>query len=319
MSARPRAPSAPASLVLLGHPVSHSLSPVFQQAALDAAGLAVRYEARDVAPDALTFMLRELALCGAAGNVTIPHKEAVFGQCVHVTDLARRVGAVNTFWYSATGELTGHNTDVAGAAEAIRAVLPVSQSEQAAPIRVALLGAGGSALSVIIALEQWNVQELVIFSRTESRAASLAGRCTFSARVAESAELAVQHADLVINTTPIGLHDDRMPASPQALTPHAAVLDLVYRRGETAWVNRCRERGHRAEDGLRMLVEQGAAAFACWFARSPDRNAMWASLEPRPSSLSTALADQPVAVHPADAQHESRPSPLVSPSPPDSI
>ncbi len=305
----PRASVSPSALVLLGHPVAHSLSPLFQQAALTAAGLEVQYRARDVPPESLTAALHQLALSHTAGNVTIPHKEAVFAQCVHHTDMARRVGAVNTFWFSPAGELTGHNTDVAGVTQAIRALLGDTPRDTSrdkpravphaatttglhsesdahgaapAPLRVALLGAGGSAMSVVVALEQWNVRELVVFSRTASRAQSLAARCTYPARVARSADDAVQHADLVINTTPIGLHDDLMPVSPNSLMPHACALDLVYRRGETPWVNACRERGLRAEDGLRMLVEQGAAAFECWFAQPPDRDAMWAVLEPRP-------------------------------------
>lgn len=318
-------PAARTLLVLLGHPVAHSLSPVFQQAALNAANLAVRYEARDTPPAALAVTLQELATLRIAGNVTIPHKESVFAQCVHLTDVARRVGAVNTFWFSPTGELTGHNTDVAGVTEAIRAVLPaapsLSHSDPSArpPLRVALLGAGGSALSVVVALEQWNVQELVIFSRTTSRADSLAKRCPYPALVVHSAERAVQHADLVVNTTPIGLQEDRMPVSPQALTAHACALDLVYRRGETPWVNACRERGHRAEDGLRMLVEQGAAAFACWFARDPDRDAMWAALEPRPYRHAHASANPPqvpqVPQVPQPANPPHVPQPVHQPDP----
>ena len=303
----PRASTPPSALVLLGHPVAHSLSPLFQQAALTAAGLAVQYLARDVPPQGLTAALRELSRSKTAGNVTIPHKEAVFAQCVHLTDMAQRVGAVNTFWFSPSGELTGHNTDVEGVTQAIRALIGAAASPSPyngpqaaaktsahssspsdgaarAPIRVALLGAGGSAMSVVVALEQWNVSELVLFSRTASRAMSLASRCTYPARVADSAHDAVQHADLVINTTPIGLHDDFTPVSPHSLAPHACALDLVYRRGETPWVHACRNRGLQAEDGLRMLVEQGAAAFACWFAQPPDRDAMWDVLEPRPYS-----------------------------------
>ncbi len=275
----PHAPHAPVALVLLGHPVSHSLSPVFQQAALNAAGLDVRYQARDVAPAALSAALLELAASRTAGNVTIPHKEAVFAECMHHTDMATRVGAVNTFWFTQHGELTGHNTDVAGAVAAIRAVL---NTTAASPIRVALLGAGGSAMSIIVALEAWDVQELVICARTPARAQALAARCAYPARAESDVEAAVAHADLVINTTPIGLHDNEYPVSPYALSAHASVLDLVYRRGETAWVNACRKRGHRAEDGVRMLVEQGAAAFESWYAREPDRDAMWASLELRP-------------------------------------
>src|SRR5512133_543870 len=103
----------PGRLVLLGHPVSHSLSPRFQNAALRAAGIPLRYEALDVAPDALAATLSELAGQHACGNVTIPHKEGVAALCVRRSALAQRCGAVNTFWHE-DGDLVGDNTDVGG-------------------------------------------------------------------------------------------------------------------------------------------------------------------------------------------------------------
>jgi len=270
----------PTQLFLLGHPVAHSLSPLFQQAALDAAGFAVPYTARDTVPGALAATLQELADSGAAGNVTIPHKEAVAEACARLTAVAQQVGAVNTFWHDERGALVGHNTDVAGSYAAMLAVLPASVRTDA-PMRVALLGAGGSAASVIVALRQFTNATLRIAARSPARAESLVQRLGARAVVVADARSAVVHADLVINATPIGLRDDALPVPPDALAPHASVLDLVYKRGETAWVRACRERGHRAEDGLRMLVEQGAAAFEAWFGVPPDRDAMWRVLEPR--------------------------------------
>ncbi len=276
----------PTQLFLLGHPVAHSLSPVFQQAALDAAGLAVRYMARDTPPEALGETLRELADSRAAGNVTSPHKEAVAAACARLTPVARQVGAVNTFWHDDAGALVGHNTDVVGARAAIDAVLaPGTQAH--APLRIALLGAGGSAASVMVALAQFPNAALRMAARSPARAVALVQRLGLNAMVAGDVMTAVEDADLVINTTPIGLRDDDMPAPPDALARHACVLDLVYKRGETAWVRACRARGHRAEDGLRMLVEQGAAAFECWFGVPPDRDAMWRVLEARRASPRT--------------------------------
>lgn len=274
---------APSQLVLLGHPVAHSLSPVFQQAALDAAGLPVRYSARDVLPEQLGAVLRELADSRVAGNITIPHKEAVAGLCARCTPVAQQVGAVNTFWHDDSGALVGHNTDVAGVLIAMQAVLPSGEHAHVeTPLRVALLGAGGSAASVIVALEQFPKVTLRIAARTASRAEALVQRLGAHATVYAHALEAVRDADLVINATPIGLRDDpAMPVPAHALADHACVLDLVYKRGETAWVRACRERGLRAEDGLRMLVEQGAASFECWFGVPPDREAMWRVLEPR--------------------------------------
>src|SRR5438045_84635 len=96
----------PGRLVLLGHPVSHSFSPAFQNAALRAAGIPLVYEALDVAPRELRIVLRELKAADAAGNVTIPHKVAVHASCDELTSIAIRVGAVNTFWFE-SGKLHG--------------------------------------------------------------------------------------------------------------------------------------------------------------------------------------------------------------------
>jgi len=100
-------------LVLLGHPVDHSLSPIFQNAALQAAKIALTYEALDVPPRELRVLLRQLKDQNAAGNVTIPHKLSVHASCDEVTDIAERVGAVNTFWFE-SGKLHCDNTDVGG-------------------------------------------------------------------------------------------------------------------------------------------------------------------------------------------------------------
>jgi shikimate dehydrogenase len=259
----------PTRLVLLGHPVAHSLSPVFQSAALRDAGLPIAYELLDVAPSALDETLAMLAREHGAGNVTIPHKEAVASRA-QCSALAHRVGAVNTFWHD-DGALVGHNTDVAGALAAIRRLCPSGLLGQ----RTAVLGAGGSAAAVLIALVELGCTDIVLCARTVSRAYQLAERLEINALVTASRREALGDADLVINATPVGLYDHAMPAPPEALKHGSAVFDLVYRTGETAWVRACRSAGHRALDGLPMLIEQGAAAFECWFGIPAPREVMW--------------------------------------------
>ncbi len=286
-------PAVPSQLVLLGHPVSHSMSPRFQQRALDVAGINVRYTARDTPPEQLASVLRELAEVRAAGNVTIPHKEAMVSLCTHLTPMAQRVGAVNTFWHTERGELVGHNTDVAGVAAAVLALLQVMDRTDDREVRigrVAVVGAGGAAASALVALVTLHEflftgeysPSISIASRTQSRAQRLVEQLKIPAHIAASSDEAVRDADLVINASPVGMLDSEMPVRPESLASHAAVLDLVYKAGETTWVQACRARGHRAEDGLRMLVEQGAEAFRCWFGVEPDVSAMWSVLEPRP-------------------------------------
>jgi shikimate dehydrogenase len=85
-------------------------------------------------------------------------------------------------------------------------------------------------------------------------------------------------AALIVNATRVGVADDAIPIDPALLPPNADVMDLVYRRGETAWIRQVRARGIRAVDGLPMLIEQGALAFERWFGQTPDRDAMWAAV-----------------------------------------
>lgn len=262
----------PKRLVLLGRSLGHSLSPRFQNAALAAADLPLRYETLDIPASAIDETLDSLASQEAAGNVTVPHKQAVFGRCDRLTPLARRAAAVNTFWFE-HGELVGDNTDIAGFNAAARQL--VETEPQA--ITVGVLGAGGAASAVLTAIESWPGCRVLVHNRTSDRAVALCARFSSVARAADIDELA-HESDLVVNATTVGLRDDSLPIDPAQLRSSAMVLDLVYRLGETAWVRHSRDRGLRALDGLAMLIEQGAAAFERWFGFPPDRDVMWRSV-----------------------------------------
>ena len=259
----------PSRLVLLGHPVGHSLSPLFQTAALRHAGLAYEYVALDVPPTDLAHTFFSLRHANAAGNITIPHKTAAYTLCDVVTDVAHEVGAVNTFWY--TGDtLHGDNTDVAGFTAAAAALIALEDK----PLHITLLGAGGAAAAVVAATAKWPNAQLTIWNRTPDAAHELAQRFDHT-RVNLHLPTAVADADLVVNATPIGLYDETLPLDPHILPPTAAVLDLVYKPGETALVRAARATGHPAADGLRMLIEQGALSFQRWFGIPPNRTVMW--------------------------------------------
>ncbi len=261
----------PGRLVLLGHPVAHSLSPTFQNAALIAAGLPLTYEALDVQPSELASMVGLLADARAAGNVTIPHKEAVFARCKRRTEVAERVGAVNTFW-TENGELVGDNTDVGGFDFAVRRLLGFVPEG----ITVALLGAGGAAAAVCAAVERWRNSRVLVTARTPERAAQLAARFPETCTAVNGEFDAIGAADLIVNATPVGLEGGSlMPVAPGSIGVETAVLDLSYRRGRTPWIKACRQRGLRSDDGLPMLIEQGALAFERWFGVAPDREEMW--------------------------------------------
>jgi shikimate dehydrogenase len=263
----------PGRLVLLGHPVAHSLSAKFQNAALKAAAIPLVYEAVDVPPRELRVLLRQLKDLNAAGNVTIPHKLSVHGSCDELTDIAARVGAVNTFWFE-SGRLHGDNTDVGGFEAAAKALL----GGDPADARVVLLGSGGAAAAVLAAIEQWSNARVVVVGRHPERAAKLARRFRDVARAEKSLDAALVDATLIVNATPVGQQDDEMPTEIAKIPKTAAVMDLVYRRGGTPWVRAARKRGIRAADGLPMLIEQGALSFERWFGNEPDREAMRQSL-----------------------------------------
>jgi shikimate dehydrogenase len=263
----------PGRLVLLGHPVAHSASPRFQNAALHAAGIPLRYEALDVAVEDLDATLQGLALVNGAGNVTIPHKETVAARCTRLTALAKRCAAVNVFWHE-DHALCGDNTDVAGVEFVASALL----QGRTAGARVALIGAGGAAAAVLCAAERWDGAQVRLYNRHMSRAESLAQRFSRFTQVVPSVADAVRDATLVVNATPVGMHDDALPVPIDLLPEDASVFDLVYRPAETAWVRLAREAGHRAADGEGMLLEQGARAFERWFGREPDRGVMWRAM-----------------------------------------
>jgi shikimate dehydrogenase len=258
---------------LLGHPVSHSLSPVFQNAALRAAKIPLKYEALDVAPAELRSTLRELSEAKAAGNITIPHKTAVHASCDKVSEVADRVGAVNTFWFQ-SADLHCDNTDVAGFDSAVRALVggdPINA-------RVVLIGSGGAAAAVLAAAERWQNARVKVVARNAEKARKLTRRFRDVASAETNLEKALVEATLIVNATPIGQHDDEQPVDVEMIEPTTAVFDLVYRRGGTPWVKAAREKGCRAADGLPMLLEQGALSFQRWFGIEPDREAMRQSL-----------------------------------------
>lgn len=269
----PGAVEHPRRLVLLGNPVSHSLSPTFQNAALRAARIPLVYEALEVGTRELRPLLRDLKKMSAAGNVTIPHKIAMYERCDELTDLATRAGAVNTFWFHG-GRLHGDNTDVGGFDVAVRALL----GGETSGARVALFGAGGAAAAVLVAIEAWTGATVSIVARNKPKAEALAGRFPDVARVEKSAQDAIAEATLVVNATPVGQREDEQPVDVSLIPRSAAVMDLVYQRGATPWVRAARQRGNRAADGLTMLLEQGALSFQRWFGIEPDREAMRQSL-----------------------------------------
>lgn len=266
---------------LLGDPVSHSLSPRFQNAALHALALDGVYVALRCAPDEVGTLAGALARAGGGGNVTVPHKSRAARAVERATDAVRRTGACNTFWLE-DGRVWGDNTDVEGVAAAVEGLL----GRPPAGASVLLLGAGGAAAAALCALADAGAARVVVSNRTPGRAEALAARFAGSGARVVAGEPGGERFDLAVNATALGLRPgDPLPLEPDAGPPVGAALDLVYAPGETPWVRAMRARGVPAADGSEMLLRQGAAAFRRWWGVEPPLDAMRGALAGRPARL----------------------------------
>jgi shikimate dehydrogenase len=264
---------------LLGDPVSHSLSPRFQNAAVAARGLDGVFVALRCGADELPGLLRGIARAGGGGNVTVPHKALAARTVERPSDAVVRTGACNAFWLE-DGAIHGDNTDVDGARAAVETLL----GREPRGARVLLLGAGGAASAVVCAMADAGVERIVIVNRTFDRAEGLAERFRgpgLRIDVAGSADaLASERFDVAINSTSLGLKPgDPLPLDPDRPGPAVgAALDVVYAPGETRWVHAMRARGIAAADGKEMLIQQGAAAFRRWWNVDAPLDVMRAAL-----------------------------------------
>lgn len=269
---------------VIGHPINHSRSPLIHRTWLAEHGIDGSYEPIDVPPDALpAFFDRLRSGEFAGGNVTIPHKQAVFALCDEVDPLARTIGAVNTLVVR-DGKVLGSNTDYLGFLGNLDAGAP--QWERSAQPAI-VLGAGGAARAILVALQNRQIP-VHLLNRTlataESLAADIGGAITPGA-LSDFNALAPA-AGLVVNTTSIGLHGTRFEGFDLGRLPdNALVTDIVYVPLLTPLLADAKVRGLRTVDGLGMLLHQAVPGFAAWFGVTPQvtpalRRAVEASLEP---------------------------------------
>ena len=263
---------------LFAHPVKHSLSPAMHNAALHALGIAATYEAQDVAPDNLRSALEELRTSGAWGaNLSIPHKERALEWLDAVSTDARAIGAVNTVVVR-DGALHGFNTDGPGFMRS----LEEAGLRDFAGLPVLILGAGGAARGVSYALKAAGAR-VSLWNRTQSRAKQLAAELGLEAVSDADLEPHVRGAQLLVNTTAVGLEDMHSSPLPAGLLPASGwVCDIVYRPITTKLLRDSRLSGLQTIDGLGMLVHQGALALEKWLdaqgiAGKPDANVMRAA------------------------------------------
>ncbi len=270
----------PIRLGVFGEPIEHSLSPAMQNAALTAAGIKARYAKFQILPNELREALeaaRRLKFVGL--NLTVPHKVAAFSLMDEVDAEAKAIGAINTVAIR-SGRLIGFNTDGMGFLRALRSEFSVDLRD----LRVLLLGAGGAARAVAVQCARAQCERLAVVARDATKASALVDvvRPAFTGPrvLGPAARLEalpwqenalrgqLEHTDLLVNATPLGLkHNDPEVLPALLLQPHLMVFDTVYGAAPTRLVRSAREAGARAVDGLAMLLHQGAAAFEIWFGR----------------------------------------------------
>jgi shikimate dehydrogenase len=254
---------------VIGHPIHHSRSPLIHGTWLAEHGIDGSYEAIDVAPDALpAFFERLRGGEFAGGNVTIPHKEAVFALCDEVDPLARKIGAVNTLVVR-SGKVFGTNTDYLGFLGNLDAARPGWSD---GPADAIVIGAGGAARAVMVALQRRDGGRVHVLNRTLANAQALVDDIEgpFEAHGFEAfAELAPR-TGIVINTTSVGMHGSRFGWLDFGLLPKGTlVTDIVYVPLVTPLLADAQAHGLPTVDGLGMLLHQAVPGFEAWFGVRP--------------------------------------------------
>lgn len=274
----------PSTIALIGHPVSHSISPPMQQAALDALGIDAQYEAWDTPALDLPIAIERLRSGSVLGaNVTVPHKVEAMRLVDRPDAVAERVGAINTITND-RGRLLATNTDVAGVLRALG-----DADIEVRDATVLLVGAGGAARAVVVAMRQAGAARLFVANRTLERADALrplAGSDLSLDSVpfdvdGEALSAAAARSSIVVNATSIGMRHGPAPRSSplpgRLLHEGQAVFDLVYTPRETALLAAAEAAGARPVGGLAMLVHQGAESLRHWTGAEPPLDVMYSA------------------------------------------
>ncbi len=264
-------------LGVIGYPIRHSISPIFQQAALDAYRIAGTYERYEVSPETLAAfvdLLRGEEWLGI--NVTIPHKQAILPLLDEVEPIAAVIGSVNTVVRKPDGSLWGTTTDPWGFSNAL-----AEHGYKFEGSRAVVLGTGGTARAVVAALLDRGAAGVTVVGRSVVRAEELADHLAtlrsdsqcLRPMAWDAPELGqeLREAQLLVNTTPVGMlgggAEQVLPVSAHMLHAGLTVFDAVYNPMETPLLIAARDAGARTVGGLDMLVHQGAAAFELWTGR----------------------------------------------------
>lgn len=271
---------------IIGFPLGHSVSPAMHNAAFKELGLDYEYIPFEVEPADLKEALTGLRALHSAGfNVTIPHKETILPLLDDITKLARTIGAVNTV-VNQDGELIGYNTDGPGFIESLKEDAGFEPKGK----KVVVLGAGGASRAVTAMLAEMGAASLIISDIIEDKAKDLSEytgslsqtRCGWSKIDSLLLKSEIEHADLLVNTTPLGMHPEinKSPLPDKVKLPKdLLVYDLVYNPAETKLLKTAKAAGCKTVSGLGMLVRQGALAFTVFTGEEAPLETMWSAAQ----------------------------------------
>ncbi|MBL8707977.1 MAG: shikimate dehydrogenase [Rhodospirillaceae bacterium] len=259
---------------VFGWPVAHSRSPRLHGYWLRKYGIDGAYLPFATAPEDIFAAIRALPKLGFRGaNVTLPYKEAALDAVDDLTPVARRIGAVNTLIVGEDGAIRGDNSDGFGFLAHLRASAPLWRADAGKAI---VIGAGGAARGIVVALLDAGLRDIVVINRTASRAESLAADLGPGIAVMDwdDRAAALKEASLLVNTTQLGMKGQPpLDLDLEHLPPAAVVDDIVYTPLETPLLAQARARGHVAVDGIGMLLHQARPGFKAWFGREPEVDA----------------------------------------------
>jgi shikimate dehydrogenase len=254
---------------VIGTPITHTLSPAILNAAFEERGLDWVFVAFDVADGDAGRAVDGMRAFGLAGmSVTMPHKEAIAALVDRLSDDAAALGAVNCIVRDGH-ELVGESTDGPGFVDALRAEIGFDPAGR----RCVVIGAGGAARAVVLALGRAGAAEVGVANRTASRAERAAALAGSVGRVVSADEVA--GADLVVNATPVGMLSADLLLDPSRIGPGQVVADLVYYPATTPLLDVARMRGATVVNGLGLLVHQAGHSFRRWTGIDPPLPAMW--------------------------------------------
>lgn len=254
---------------LIGHPVEHSFSPPMHNAAFDKLGMDYAYVAFDVNPNDLKSAINAGESLNIKGfNVTIPHKINVIQFLDEIDEVARLIGAVNTIDFK---NLKGYNTDGIGAVKAIEEVTSIKDKN------VVVAGAGGASRAISFYIAKYGAESITILNRNIDRAKSLASDISDSGLINDVTADSISkindylaNADILIDTTPIGMHpnyDDEPIARAENMHEDLVVFDAVYNPNDTVLLKEAIKAGAKPVYGIKMLLYQGTESFKIWTGR----------------------------------------------------